>query len=262
LLFLNPYGWRLVLFPLQLVSRGDQLRRIVEWGSPDFTSLTGIAYAAWIAVFVVVIARRRVSRRDVLVALPFLLLGLWAVRNVAIAPLVMLPIAARAVSRPVPERTERLAPPGFILLGGLVVGMVAITGVAASEPDFNFAPYPVDALAAVRDDGLEGRRLLTTDATSGYVILTEWPTQKVFSDDRMDMYPSEIVEDYLTFVDGGDGWREILDRHEVEVIVWPDDEPLAELLDLSEAWVETYEDDQARVWVRRALLESESAEPT
>lgn len=252
-IFLNPYGWRLVLFPLSLVARGEELRRIVEWRSPDFTGLSGIAFAVWLAVFIVVVARRGLSRRDLVVAVPFLLLGLWAVRNVALAPLVMLPIAARAISREAPQPVEPLAPPGRVLLVALLLGVVGIGAVAASEPDFNFAPYPVDALAAVRDDGLQGRRLLTTDATSGYVILTQWPDQKVFSDDRVDMYPSSVLDAYVTLADGDSGWREALDRYDVEVIVWPVDRPLAELLALSDDWVETYEDDQARVWVRSGV---------
>ena len=40
-----------------------------------------------------------VTRRDLVVAVPMLLLALWAVRNVAIAPLIGLPVVARAFAR-------------------------------------------------------------------------------------------------------------------------------------------------------------------
>ena len=43
--------------------------------------------------------RHRVTRRDLVVTVPMLLLALWAVRNVAIAPLIGLPVVARAFAR-------------------------------------------------------------------------------------------------------------------------------------------------------------------
>ena len=98
--FVNPYGASLVMFPVDLLRRGDILRHIVEWASPDFHHIRGQAFILWIAVFIFVLARgaHRASRRDLTVAIPFLALALWALRNVALAPLVCLPIAARAVA--------------------------------------------------------------------------------------------------------------------------------------------------------------------
>lgn len=258
LAFVNPYGWRLVLFPLTLLGRGEDLRRIVEWRSPNFTSLLGVLFAAWIVAFLVVVARRRVGWRDVLVAVPFLLLGLWALRNTAIAPLVSLPIAARALARPARETApeERLPTIWKGVLAALTAGAIGVAAVAATEPDFNFAPYPVDALEAVRDQGLEGRNLLTTDATSGYVILTEWPRQLVFVDDRIDMYPSEVRGAYFALVDGDPQWVAALRDHDVEVVVWPRKRALAQLLDESPEWERTYEGETDDVWVRRDLRAS------
>ncbi len=98
--FVNPYGASLVTFPIDLLRRGDILRHIVEWASPDFHHVRGQALIVWIAVFIFVLARgaHRASRRDLTVSIPFLALALWALRNVALAPLVCLPIAARAVA--------------------------------------------------------------------------------------------------------------------------------------------------------------------
>ena len=98
--FANPYGIDLVKFPLDLLSRGDVLRDVIEWSSPDFHKVHGMAFALWLVVFALVLARgpRRASLRDLVVTIPFLLLGMWALRNVALAPLVGLPVAARIVA--------------------------------------------------------------------------------------------------------------------------------------------------------------------
>ena len=109
--FANPYGAELVLFPIALLARGEILSHIVEWQSPDFREIFGIALAVWIGVFVWAIARGRngVTRRDLIVTLPFLFLALWALRNVAVAPLVGLPVASRALARVTRGRSRSAA---------------------------------------------------------------------------------------------------------------------------------------------------------
>src|SRR5205823_924321 len=95
---LNPYGPALLLFPVQLLSRGDILKRVTEWRSPDFRTIQGLMFGAWVAVFVACLAlgRRQPTRRDVVVTVPFLLLAFWAQRNIALSPLVGVAAAARA----------------------------------------------------------------------------------------------------------------------------------------------------------------------
>ena len=106
--FVNPYGVELVTFPIDLLSRGDILSHIVEWKSPDFRQAWGVALALWIVVFLVALARgrHRVTRRDLIVTVPMLLLALWAIRNVAIAPLIGLPVVARAFARDAEKPSE------------------------------------------------------------------------------------------------------------------------------------------------------------
>ena len=53
----NPYGVDLLTFPVQLLSRGDVLSHIVEWRSPDFRKIYGMALALWVVVFVLYITR-------------------------------------------------------------------------------------------------------------------------------------------------------------------------------------------------------------
>ncbi len=245
--FVNPYGASLVTFPVALLTRSDVLRHVVEWGSPDFHSARGYAYALWIVVFVVLLARApgRVSRRDLLVSLPFLLLGLWALRNIALAPLVGLPIAARMVAVPRRRGGER-AGLGWLVAGTLVLVLVVFTARAATQPDFAFNVYPVTAMQTVQRDGLLGQRLLTTDADAGYVILQYWPHQRVFMDDRYDMYPRSLIAQYFTLTRAQPGWADVLRRNDIRVIVWPRDDPLAALVAASGHW-RTVERDRTRV---------------
>ncbi|MCZ7525783.1 MAG: hypothetical protein M5U14_04950 [Acidimicrobiia bacterium] len=250
--FLNPYGIRLVLFPFDLLARGDVLGRIKEWQSPSFTSLQGRVLAVWLATVLVVLARGRTrpGRRDVVVVVPFVLLAFWAQRNIAVAPLVALPVVARAV-RAEADRPDERSPVGWAIVAVLLAAALGLGVQAAGEPDFALGAHPVEAMGAVEDAGLLGARLLADDGWGGYLILAYWPEQLVFIDDRYDMYPEELSEDYFALQDGGSGWEEVLDRYDVEAVLWEADRPLAALLDQAEGWERLHADDQAVVYVRR-----------
>jgi hypothetical protein len=97
---------------------------------------------------------------------------------------------------------------------------------------------------------LMGKRLLTTDAAAGYVILHDWPQQKVFIDDRYDMYPTKVVYDYFDLAGAKPNWSKVLDRYDVDVIVWGKDTALASLLDGSDAWRRVHAAGGDAIWVR------------
>jgi hypothetical protein len=247
----NPYGPGLLLFPVQLMGRGQVLSQVVEWRSPDFRSPVGIAFAAWLVVLVAALALsdRRPTRRDVVVAVPFVLLALWAERNIGIAVLFTLPVAARAfaTTRRRPDSRSLLATVALLLVLSLFAVSVAS---AVSEPDFQTGAYPVASMTYLQKHDLLGRRLFTTDAWAGYTILRFWPQQRVFLDDRYDMYPKKVVDDYTDVADGHPNWEHVLDEYRVDVIVWAPKRALSQLLAESPHWKRVHHDDMAAVWVR------------
>jgi hypothetical protein len=253
-LFANPYGFDLVWFPVALLSRGGILKRVVEWRSPDFKSDIGIALALTLAVVFVIAARAkgRFSRRDLIVVVPFLGLALWAQRNIPLAAILVVPIAARVV-RPAKQK------PGVDLkllpIFAVVVFLVGVmfTVVSAGENNFAFDAYPVKTLNWAEQHHLLGPqdRLLTDDAWAGYVIYKYWPQQKVFVDDRFDMYPIPLLNDSLALQDGTPKWSSILAHYRINTIVWPRDEALSSLLAESPNWRLVHRDAKAVVYVKR-----------
>jgi hypothetical protein len=249
----NPYGLSLLTFPIALLDRGEILSNVIEWQSPDFRTRWGIALAAWICLYVVALARGRgrVGVRDVVVTVPMLLLALWATRNIAVAPLVGLPVVARAFA--VRERRAGVQFRRPVVAGACaaVVFVIVVLAVgSAAEPAFRLTSYPVAAMRFVERNDLLGTRILTDDADAGYVILEHWPQQRVFMDDRFDMFPTGIIEDFFEIARGGGDWESVLDRHDVEVVVWPKDQALGPLLDGADGWDRVHSDPTFGVWVR------------
>jgi hypothetical protein len=257
LAFANPYGPALVLFPIHLLGRGDVLSHVIEWKSPSFRELDGQALGLWIVLFVVTAARgtRRMSRRDLVIALPFLLLAFWAQRNIALAAIATLPLVARGWARPAGaadtgdgERRSMLT--GVLVVSALLAIALVSADVATTKP-FDFAGYPVKAMQVVQRDGLLGSRLASDDGWGGYIILRYWPQQRVFVDDRYDMYPTTFMRRYLDLDERAKDWDTTLRRYDVEVVVWPTKGPLTPVLAESPDWVRVHADPTATVFVRR-----------
>lgn len=248
--FATPYGVANVLFPFRLLGLSDVLSGVGEWMSPSVRSPQGLLFAVWIVVLIGVLARTRPSRRDVAVTVPFVLLGLWAQRNIAVAPIATLPIAARLAARPVP-RPDLGRAFNLLLVAGVVAAGALWTGVVAARPDFDVREYPVAALRALDERGQLGQRLFTTDVWAGYTMLTYGPDrQKVFADDRYDMYPRRLSQRYADVAAVAPRWAEILDAYRVTVVVWPRDAPLTQALVRDAHWRRTYLDGTAAVFVR------------
>ena len=113
----------------------------------------------------------------------------------------------------------------------VVVSLIGVSGVAvAGQPDFQVRSYPSVAMTYVQTHGLLGQRLFTTDAWAGYDILRFWPHQRVFLDDRYDMYPIQVIDDYTDVADGHPNWEQVLDKYRVQVVVWQPKRALSQLL--------------------------------
>jgi len=248
----NPYGLALLTFPLELISRGDILSHVYEWQSPDFRDRWGMAFGVWLAVYVCALGRgrHRVTRRDLVVTVPMVLLALWAARNIAIAPLVGLPVIARAFATE-PRVGSRFSRP-FVVVVCVVVACVGVAvGVSgASQRSYVFDSYPTKAMRYLDEHDLLGRRLFVDDADGGFVINQYWPRQRVFMDDRYDMYPTALMYEYLAVAAASPDWARILDRHDVEIVAWRRREALAGVLDRSDRWERIHRDRDFAVWVR------------
>jgi hypothetical protein len=250
--FANPYGPSLVLFPLALMGRNDVLKNVGEWQAVDFHSVSGFVFAIWVVITLLGFARSRPRRGDLLVSIVFLLLGWWAVRNIAIAVAVTIPIVGRcyrSVTPPPPEQRDAKASIALVVLIAIVA--LLLVGRVVAAPDFELKNrYPVAAMHALERDQRLGGRLLTTDAWAGYVIYRYWPEQKVFFDDRYDMYPENMIEAYDKVLNLDEGWEKVLDQYDIDTVVWPKDGAVVQAMKLLPGWEEVRRDKVAVTFVR------------
>ena len=178
--------------------------------------------------------------------LPFALFGFWALRNLAIAVIVIVPVVARAARRaddgdaPVrAESADRLA--GWFVAGlaGLALAFVL---QAVAQPSYDVRGFSVHAYRALAAQHLAGTRVFTTDANAGWMLAAHFPQQRVFMDDRYDMYPLGLIADYQKMSQGQAQWSSLLDHYRIDAVIWPRTRSLTQLLAESPEWQRTYSD--------------------
>ena len=250
---LNPYGPRLLTFPLVAVQRRAVFAEITEWKPPTFDDPGQLAFLLGI-VLALVALRLHPSWRGLAATVVFTVAGLLSVRNLHVASLVFVPVVAEALHArrsDVPRLLARAAP----LLGGAVVIVSAV--VALQAPHFDEGIYPVRGVRWLEDHDLSPTtaRVVAPDFVGNWLEVVYGTDADVFIDDRFELAPRSLVDDYLDLLGGDRRWQEVLDRYDPDAVVWREDRPLAALLEGSECWEIAHEDDDFVVAVPTAACE-------
>jgi len=251
----SPVGLKLLSFPVALLSRSETLSEIAEWNSPDFGQLGPRLFLGLVLLAIVAVARTG-SRRDALLVAFALGLALVAGRNVAVAGLLIVPVLARGayglttLPGSLRPRVLGLAVVPLVLLGGLLV-VSSLRG-----PSFDLRGYPTDALVWLEEEELvgNGEMVVTRDFVGNLETLLYGTDAAVFIDDRYDMYPTELTEDYVALL-RGTGWEQVLEERGGRVVLWDRETQLAQLLEASPDWGTVWEDDDWIVACRRPAPE-------
>jgi hypothetical protein len=183
----------------------------------------------------------------------FVAAALLASRNVPVASLVMLPGMARAcqcLGRL--DGSER----SVVLVGG--VGAVALVGAlmvvsSVASSTYTWEEYPVEAISWMEANGLGTgeRRVAHQDFVGNYLTAVKGEDARVFFDDRFDMYPEAVADDYDVLLAGTAEWAQVLDDNDIDTVLWERNLPLAALLRVSPEWQVVYEDQTWMVASRR-----------
>jgi hypothetical protein len=251
-LFLNPFGWRLVLLPVRVVFRQQMgITFIEEYASINFNDSRGIYMMIVLGLlYAMVMVPRRPWRIDDVVLTAFVLyLGLTHVRFLILAGIVLPPILAPQLGRisaykPAHERRALNAALLAVVLAVFVWGFPSGRYLEAQMEDF-FPAGAVNYLAAHPQQG----NMFNSYNWGGYL---EWklPQAPTFIDSRDDIFEFQgVFKDYLDIIDLNRS-QELLDRYQVSYLLYPADAPLSYFLSKGPSWECIYHDRQAVIYRR------------
>jgi hypothetical protein len=251
-LFVNPFGYKLLLYPFDLLFRQpSNMKYIEEWQSVNFNIWIGrLALAVIFALLAAAWFSRRKWKLDEVLLTAF---ALWAalshVRLLFFAGLILVPILAQHLKLFPPYERERDKP---WLNAGIMAGMVGLTIFSfpsgATLQQQVSGEYPTAALVFMQRQHITGR-IFNQYGWGGYM---EWyaPELKPFIDGRADIFVyNGTFYDSLKITSLKESFA-ILDKYKIEYVLLKPNQPLAYLLYHSSAWRLIYEDKVARLYQR------------
>jgi hypothetical protein len=251
---LTPAGPAGLLYPLRYVEAGDWgLANIQEWGSPDFHNpahwpLLGMVIAIAVA------GSRGAPGWLTTLSYVTLAMALVSLRNAPIAATVGGLVIAMGIDARLPARERQRSARQARARRYLEIGVAAVVIIAgllilvprdpaAASAETIAGRYPVaslDLLASADPDA----RVLADYGWGGYVISRIYPAGgRVFVDGRNDMYDQSILEDYSAVRAADPGWEEIVDRYEVDALLFPPGVTITRGPAQAAGWCEAYGDE-------------------
>jgi hypothetical protein len=274
----NPQGPRALVFPFTLLGADELWRReIIEWrppplfrtGEPFTTAVLGwyLVAQALLAALVLATQPRRFDPSNALVVLTTAVMALGARRFGPLFALVAAPFGAvnltlLAQARGLGVRTVASGA-AVVAACAAAVGYLAVDTVAYVRERYRPGLYegmsqqwifPRDAVAFLNRNPLPAR-LAHLYQWGGYLMFHA-PARPVFIDGRgHTVYPGPFYLEYKELEYGTPGWRAVLDRHRVSLVLWPSGglamgqfASLLQQLRRAPDWRRIYDDGQAAVF--------------
>jgi hypothetical protein len=254
----NPYGYRLIAHLPTMIVQPHVIRAVSEFQSPDFASPLGLLFVTFLCVSIVSLSfsPQRMTLFELVTFLGPLAMGLYMVRNVSLFAILAAPTVARHAEAALPPgREPPQAPPPLRLavMHGLVV-VCAIALVAGLVPRGRTwretippATFPVAAADFVASN-YNGARLFNDFNWGGFLIYRLFPGARVSIDGRTQVYGKELLHAYVRSQYLLAGWDRFLEDCHPDLVLWPANGPLANVLRRLPQWRIAFEDDVAVVF--------------
>jgi hypothetical protein len=269
---LNPSGAQLYRYPIDTLRSIGMRSFIVEWFSPDFHKFRFLPFLVVFLLLLVVLSRRRV-RLQARVLVPLVLttlLALDAVRHIPIFVLLAIPVIAAGLAASSSEvgilTLSPRAPVRPIFNGLTVVLMAGFALVrwgvlARGQATAEAQQFPEKAVEALRSRAIGGEVFAYYD-WGGYTIYKLYPEYRVFVDGRADLYGDDLLQQFQTAVQLRTGWRDVLERWTIRVVLLPPHCALAQALVFDPDWHLEYRDAQALLLLRTTRSSENADGPT
>jgi hypothetical protein len=281
---LNPYGYKLHLHVYQYLSSRWLMNHIDEFLSPNFH---GVAQQCFVAILLLTIvglavARSKPSFSHVLVLLFATYSGLYASRSLPVSSLLLTLIVAPVWTQVLAEAgnnpilslrlrellsrwlslTSRVGrvelgfrghvwPIAAVMVGIFVCAQAGrIESRQWMDAHFDAGHLPVQAIDVIVKRGIR-EPIFAPDSWGGYLIYRLYPENKVFVDDRHDLYGEEFLRDYLKAIRLTLDWDVFLKEKKVNWALLPVESSLANMLEETSHWNMVYRDGTAVLLERK-----------
>ena len=243
LLFVNPFGYRLVLYPLDMAFHQKlAVSHTAEWVSVDFHDVRGKIVILTIVglLLCALISDRRWKLHEIGLVIFGLYSGLTYIRFLFFLGIVLAPLAARLLSFLPPYEPEIDKPVLNTLILVCMVAVVVLSFPTRQELEQSIdEQFPTEILPYLKTHPLSGHVL--NDYTWGGYLGWNDRNLQVFADSRADIFDyTGVLKDYLDVLSVNHPDR-VLDKYNIRYVLFQADQPLSYVLSHDPKWKVDYQ---------------------
>ncbi|MEO9045386.1 MAG: hypothetical protein ABI352_10270 [Candidatus Dormibacter sp.] len=265
----NPHGIALYAYSWRTQTSAVQQAFITEWQSPDFHTLSmrGLEAMMVLLLIGVAIRRGRFTAFQVLVAVAGLVLALQSVRHIAVFVAAATPLLAWAwgpvlgglwhrargfTSRASLRPQEALGAAALLAAAVTLAALATLRVLLGHQAASTVENFPSGAAAYLDSHPSTGTRMFSDYGWGGYMIYRFYPdpNRRVFIFGEADLMGDTIMNEYADVVGLKSDWLDILNRHQVDYIVYDPNTALTSALATQPNWHQVYADSVAVIFVR------------
>ena len=248
-LFVNPFGYKLVLYPFDfLFHQQSNVQYVEEWQSVDLS--TGNGKLAMIVIFGLLAAglfsRRRWKLDEVLLIAFAMWTGLLHARFLFFVGLIVIPILAPRIKLFLPYDRELDKPLLNAAIMACILGSIIFFFPSSAQLQQKVdGTFPTAAVQFMQSHQLHGR-IFNQYLWGGYL---EWtaPELQTFIDGRADIFVYNGVLDDHRRATSIEAPLEVMDKYHIDLALLQPDRPLTYLLQHAPGWQQVYQDNVAVV---------------
>jgi hypothetical protein len=261
----------------RFLAHGDPTRQIQEYQSMGFHGLGGMLFAALLLLAAATAVWHFVHKQfgAAFVTLGWAWLAMYAVRNLPIFVLVLLPLAAEAIQQML-DRADfskvsnavGASVRGFLgveseyaamdrhwrlhLVSAAGLGVIFMIGLSDNPPpkfkvEFDAKYFPQRAVDQVLSK-LDSPRIFAHDQWGGYLLYRLYPRVPNFTDGRADLFGPDFMDEWEGIRSAYWDWQQRLDKYAIDTVVVPVTTPLPSTLKETKRWRVVYDDGMAIVF--------------
>jgi hypothetical protein len=261
----NPIGYKILLFPFNLVNNKFLMDHVSEFLSPNFHQPLVFKYLLLAAMALLACSRKRPTPIELILIIFFTNMALYSIRYVTLFAIIIAPILLRRADELLADargvfaesfrvRAKRIATMDasaagwfWLFVGVVVVVLCAVGGTIGYS--FDEKLKPVAAVEFLKRERISGN-MFDNDEFGDYIIYAAWPEYRVFFDGRSDMYGTERMKEYFRVTKFEPGWEQVIEKYRIDWIIFDAKSALSRYLRVGNGWRLIYADRVAHIFVK------------
>jgi len=258
----NPFGYKILLFPFNLINNTYIMDHVIEFVSPNFHEPLVFKYLLLTTIALLACSSKKLNLIELALILFFTNMALFSIRYVTLFAIVAAPIILRRADdllggvrgvfvESFKACSMRIASMDASARGWvwLLAGMVVVCSAGGTiHYSFDEKLKPVAAVEFLKKERISGN-MFDNDEFGDYIIYTAWPDYKVFFDGRSDMYGVERMKEYYRISNFETGWEQVVEKHRIDWIIIDANSALSRYLRVGTGWRLIYADKVAHIFV-------------